>query len=134
MDLSKAFDSLPVNLLIAKLAAYEVRTTSLRLVRSYLSNRKQILKVNGYFNSWKPLNQGVSQGSILGLLLFNVFIKCIFLFIQEGSICNFADDMTVSSSVENVHELHRLVQINSNKCIEWFNSSYMTANPSNSSH
>ena len=130
MDLSKAFDSLPINLLIAKLDAYGVGINSIKLLKSYLTDRKQMVKVNGYFSSWEPLNQGVPQGSILGPLLFNLFINDIFLFIQEGSLCNFADDNTISISAENVNELHRLVQLNTNKCIEWFNSNHMTANPS----
>ena len=78
----------------------------------------------------RALNQGVPQGSILGPLLFNLFINDIFLFINEGFLCNFADDSTISISAENVDELHRLVQLNTNKCIDWFNSNHMTANPS----
>ncbi len=130
MDLSKAFDSLPINLLIAKLDAYGVGINSVKLLKSYLTNRKQMVKVNGYFSSWGPLSQGVPQGSILGPLLFNLFINDIFLFIQEGSLCNFADDNTISISAENADDLYRLVQLNTNKCIDWFNSNHMTANPS----
>ena len=129
IDLSKAFDSLPINLLIAKLAPYGVSINSLKLLQSYLTNRKQLVKVSGYFSSWRPLNQGVPQGSILGPLLFNLFINDIFLFIQQGFLCNFADDNTISISAENVDELHRLVQLNTTKCIDWFNSYHMTANP-----
>ena len=130
MDLSNAFDSLPINLLLAKLSAHGVRTTSLKLLRSYPTNRKQMVKIHGYFSSWKLLNQGVPQGSILEPLFFNVFIDDIFPFTQEGFLCNFADDNAISISDENAHDLHRLVQLNTNKFIEWFNSKYMTASPS----
>ena len=54
----------------------------------------------------------------------------IFLFIQQGSLCNFADDSTISISAENVDELQRLVQLNTTKCIDWSNSNHMTANSS----
>ena len=70
------------------------------------------------------------QGSILGPLFFNLFINVIFLFIQEGSLYNFADDKTISISAVNADELHRLVQHNTIKSIDWFNSNHLTANPS----
>ena len=130
VDLSKAFDSLPINLLIAQLAAYGVGINSLKHLQSYLTDRKQMVKVSGYFSSWRPLNQGVPQGSKLGPLFFRLFINDIFLFIQEGSLCNFADDITISISAVNADELHRLVQHNTNKCIDWFNSNYIASNPS----
>ena len=120
MDRSKAFDSLSVNLLIAKIAAYCVSINSLKLLQSCLTNRKQLVKVSEYFSLWRPLNQGAPQGSILGPLLFNLFINDIFLFIQQGSLCNFADDNTISISAENVDEIHSLVQLNTTKCIDWF--------------
>ena len=78
----------------------------------------------------KHLNQGVPQGSILGPLFFNVIINDILLIIKEGFLCNFADDSTILISAENAYKLHRLIQLNTNKCIDWFNSSHMTANTS----
>ena len=89
-----------------------------------------MVKVSGYFSSWRPLHQGVPQGSKLGPLLFKLFKNDIFLFIQQGSLCNFADDNTISISAVNADELHRLVQHNTNKCIDWFYSNHMTVNPS----
>ena len=130
MDVSKAFDSLPINLQITKLAAYGVGINSLKYLQCYLTDRKQIVKASGYFSSWRPLNQGMPKCAILGPLLFNLLINEIFLFIQEGSLCNFADDNTNSISAVNADELYRLVQHNTNKCIDWFNSNHMTANPS----
>ena len=68
MDLSKAFDSINHNLLIAKLHAYGFDKSSLKLLFSYLNNRGNRTKINQNFSSWEELLQGVSQGSVLGPL------------------------------------------------------------------
>ena len=72
MDLSKAFDSINHNLLIAKLHAYGFDKSSLKLLFSYLNNRRDRTKINQNFSSWEELLQRVSQGSVLGPL-FSIF-------------------------------------------------------------
>ena len=81
MDLSKAFDCLPHDILLDKLWAYGMSTDSVSLLESYLSNRKQQIKINGILSSWSDIQKGVPQGSILEPLLFNVFIIDIFYFV-----------------------------------------------------
>ena len=73
MDLSKVFDTLNHNLLIAKLGAYGFERNSLSFMKSYLNDRQQRIRVNNNFNSWEKIIAGVPQGSILGPLLFNTY-------------------------------------------------------------
>ena len=106
MDLSKAYDCIPHDLLIAKLAAYGLDKTSLLLILDYLKNRKQRVKVKSTFSFFLEIFQGIPQGSILGPILFNIFRNDLLLSYQITEICNFADDNTLhkcNSSIEKVN-------------------------------
>ena len=127
-DLSKAFDSLSHDLLIAKLSAYGFDKESLEFILSYLKERKQRTKVGSFYSMWKLIKVGVPQGSILGPLLFNIFLNDIFYFIIDVSIANYADDNTLYATDKNVTSLLETLEIETNILLKWFRVNEMKPN------
>ena len=99
-DLSKAFDCILHDLIIAKLKAYGFHKNVLKLVHDYLSNRKQRVKVNDAYSLWKDIFYVVPQGSILGPLLFNIDLCDLFYFLEDLHIASYADDTTIYAENE----------------------------------
>ena len=95
MDLSKAFDTINHQFLIAKLYAYGFSKDALKLINSYMSDRWQRTKIDKSFSSWSALLKRVPQGSVLGPILFNIYFNYLFYFLH-CKICNFADDTTLN--------------------------------------
>ena len=131
IDLSKAFDSLPHGLLIAKLHAYGFTMQSCDYLRSYLTNRNQLVKIGKIKSDWLTLKTGVPQGSVTGPLLFNIFINdFIFLLQNECDVFNYADDNTLSFSHHNPSQIKLTLENASRTALCWFKNNYMKANTS----
>ena len=127
-DLSKAFDCLPHDLLIAKLHAYGFDIKSLNMMNSYLRGRKQRVKVCDSYSTWQEILFGVPQGSILGPLLFNIFICDLFLFVTDTDIASYADDNTPYVSAHEPQEVINKLESISANMFKWFKHNGMKAN------
>ena len=128
MDLSKAYDYLSHDLLIAKLKAYGFDMASLSLLKNYFANRKQRTKVGSSYIDWFKFIRRIPQGSILGPLLFNIFINDIFFEIQKSNIDNFSDDNTLYSCSQDLHTIIENLTYDVN-VLTWFQINSTKANP-----
>ena len=127
LDLRKAFDCLPHRPLLCKLRAYGVSYESCKLIKSYLCNRLQRVKIS----EWAILAKGVPQGSVLGLLLFNIFLGDIFYSLKNVcSLYNYADDNSISCYSHDMNVLKEQLEANAKLALDWFAEKQMKANPS----
>ena len=127
-DLSKAFDCLVHDLLIAKLNAYGFDYDALLLINDYLSERKQRTKIGEVYSAWSDIILGVPQGSILGPLLFNIYINDIFYFMEATTITNYADDNTPYICDKTIDLVLTRLETDANNLGQWFKANYLKSN------
>jgi hypothetical protein len=128
-DWKKALDDNKFIAAILMDFSYGLSKNSLKLLQSYLENRKQRIKIGSYYSDWDQMCKGVPQRSILGPVLFKIFINDIFLFVQNSTIYNYADDNTVSYCEYDIHKVVNTLEVDSLKLVNWFSINLMKANP-----
>ena len=128
MDLSKAFDCMPLGLLLAKLFAYGVAPNSCLFISTYLKNRMQRVEIMGTSSDWATINRGVPQGSVLGPLLFNIFLNDLFYLPLNSALVNYADDNHLCNSNKNLDVLQKDLESDCAGAVQWFAENQTTAN------
>ena len=129
MDLPKAYGCLSHDLLITKSEAYGLDVGSFNFLLDYLSLRKHRTKVGSPYSKWSEICRGIPQGSILGSLLFNIFINDIFFFVEKSKIYNFADDNTIYSCGKDLPKIKEDLICTVKNILKWFRLNSLKANP-----
>ena len=130
-DLSKAFDCLPHDLIIAKLNAYGFSLSASKLIHNYLSHRKQRTKINSSYSSWEEILFGVPQGSILGPVLFNIFASDLFSVLNDVEFASYAEDDTPYVVKNNIKSVIKSLENTSVELFKWFPNNQTKGNPTN---
>ena len=128
LDLQKAFDTVSHSILLDKLYAYGVRGPAHKWIQNYLSNRSQYVTVNGGYSSNQYMEHGVPQGSILGPLLFLLFINDIVNVIPELKVKLFADDTNIFLFNKNLNLLFSEANKALDKLSTWFSVNKLSIN------
>ena len=130
IDLRKAFDTVDHDILIKKLRHYGVRGIALDWFKSYLNNRRQFVTINGISSNELSMNYGVPQGSVLGPLLFLIYINDLNIAIQHSTVRHFADDTNLLFHNKNPKQLTKHMRIDLKNLCNWLRANKISLNAS----
>ena len=119
----------PHDLLLMKLMVYGLSQSALEMLNSYITNRKQCVKIGQNTSDLLDIVKGVTQGSILVPILFNIFVNYLFFFVHKCELYNYADDNTLSKSDKSLEKVIASLEENRKALINWFSANKMQANP-----
>ena len=128
LDLSKAFDTINHELLIAKMYAYGFSIDALKIVRSYLSDRWCRTKIDGSYSNWQKILRGMPQGSVNGPKWFNIYLNDLFFLFLNTNVCNIADDTTPYACDADLGALLQNLESDVASALLWFDANYMKPN------
>ena len=128
VDLQKVFDTVDHEILLAKLNHYGIRGVSNDCFKAYLSNRNQYVSINGYESGLAAVNCGVPQGSILGPLLFLLYINDLNQAIKFCKVHHFADDTNLLCLSNSIKKLNKLVNADLKHLPNWLNANKISLN------
>ena len=128
IDLSKAFDTVDHNILLKKLSLYGIKNNNLKWFSSYLSNSKQFIQAGAIKTSYEGITCGVPQGSILGPLLFIIYVNDLCNVSKILEPIMFADDANLFFSHKNIKDLFQAVNSELGKIFQWFNANKLSLN------
>ena len=132
VDLAKAFDMLDHRILLEKLAFYNLDDSALTLLTSYVSQRTQTVCLKGKYSATLPVSNGIPQGSVLGPLLFTLYINDLPLHISSTSCDLFADDTTLHCTDVTVESIEMRLNQSLTELEHWCRSNSMIVNPQKS--
>ena len=128
VDLQKAFDTVDHQIPLAKLNQYGICGVSSDWFKSYLSNRNQYVSINGYESGPAAINCGVPQGSVLGPLLFLLYINDLNQAIKFCKVHHFADDTNLLCLSNSIKKLNKLVNADLKHLLNWLNANKISLN------
>ena len=131
LDLKMAFDLVDHDILLKKLAIYLKNSSSLPFLKSYLHNRTQCVLLHGSYSSKESVKYGVPQGSVLGPILFSLFINDLPLHVKDISVdCDMlADDTTLHTSGKDIMQIRSKMQDSLDQVSNWCDNNHMVINP-----
>ena len=129
VDLSKAFDCVPYDLLLAKLATYGIDDNLILYIHPYLFYRKQWVCTNNILSEFNKIISGAPQSSNVGHIFFNRFSNDFHYFIKNANAHNFANDNTLTTFVQKIQNLVSILESESNITTNWFETNETVVNP-----